>query len=40
MGSLPGANIHVLLNAAKLSSGTTVNLMKYRLKDILNFYIH
>ena len=43
MGSLPRGNIHVLVNAAKLSSGTTVNLMKqikkyfkilYSLRDV------
>ena len=37
MGSLPRGNIHGLLNAAKFSNGTIVNLMKYRLKDFLNF---
>ena len=40
MGSLPRGNIHGLLNAAKFSNGTIVNLMKYRLKDIFKFYIH
>ena len=40
MGSLPRGNIHGLLNAAKFSNGTIVNLIKYRLKNIFKFYIH